>query len=240
MVATKDKLIVAVDVPTAKEASEIINLLSGVVGAFKIGLQLFTSAGSKFVKKLVEDNVKIFLDVKYHDIPVTVANAAVEATRLGVWMFNIHASGGSEMIRRTVGEVTNICEAERIQKPKIIGVTVLTSSNRQTLLETGINGDVQSQVLKLALLSAEHGLDGVVASPNETALIKSRISKGNFVVVTPGVRMSDVKDDDQKRIQTPVDAIKNGSDFIVVGRPILHAPDPLSAAISIIESIEIL
>ena len=147
-IEAKERLIVALDVSTAAAAREIIAELRGEVGAFKIGLQLFTAAGASFVREVVEAGNKIFLDVKFHDIPNTVAKASIEVARLGVWMFNIHASGGGEMMRRTVEEVGEVCEQENLRKPKIIGVTVLTSSDRETLSEIGIDGKNRTQVLK--------------------------------------------------------------------------------------------
>lgn len=238
----KEKIIVALDVETADEAAQIIENLKGEVGAFKIGLQLFTSAGSQFVRETVEAGVKVFLDLKFHDIPNTAAKASVEAARLGVWMFNIHALGGSEMMRRTVGEVSEACVKENLKQPKIIGVTVLTSSNEQTLIETGINQDSKRQVLNLAQLAYESGLDGVVASPLEVNLIKQNIPKKNFLVVTPGVRpksmTSDIQDDDQKRVLSPAEAISAGADYLVIGRPILKSENPVRAVRGIIADME--
>ena len=138
MTETKEKIIVALDVENAEKAREIIAELRGEVGAFKIGLQLFTSAGASFVREVVDSGIKLFLDVKFHDIPNTVAKASVEVARLGVWMFNIHALGGSEMMRRTIENVREVCEKENLRRPKIIGVTILTSSNQEILREVGI------------------------------------------------------------------------------------------------------
>ena len=234
----KEKIIVALDVPTADEARKHIAELRGEVGAFKIGLQLFTSAGTDFVREVVDDDIKLFLDLKFHDIPVTAAKASIEAARLGVWMFNIHASGGSEMIRRTVDSVREVCESEGLNKPKIIGVTVLTSSDQDSMKELGIERNVEDHVLNLAEMSSTNGLDGVVASPNETGLIRENVDKESFLIVTPGVRLDQVKNDDQKRVMTPADAIANGSDYLVIGRPILQAKDKLEAIHRIISDIE--
>jgi orotidine 5''-phosphate decarboxylase, subfamily 1 len=216
-------------VPTAAEAREIIAELGGAVGAFKIGLQLFTAAGASFVRETVAAGNKVFLDVKFHDIPNTVAKAAVEAARLGVWMFNVHALGGGEMMRRTVQDVRETCERENLSQPKIIAVTVLTSSDRETLREVGIEADTGAQVLKLAELAAKCGLDGVVASPQETRLIRQAIPDGNFLIVTPGVRPGFATLDDQKRVMTPGEAVRAGSDYLVIGRPILRAANRLEA-----------
>ncbi len=234
---TKDRIIVALDVPTAEEARMHIADLRDSVGAFKIGLQLFTVAGAGFVRETVKDGIKLFLDVKFHDIPVTVANASVEATRLGVWMFNIHAIGGSEMMSRTVESVKEVCEKENLRRPKIIGVTVLTSSNRVTLKQVGLEMNVADQVLNLANLSKSAGLDGVVASPNETEIIRKNVSRDDFLIVTPGVRLGNVENDDQKRVMTPGEAILGGADYLVIGRPILQAEDKLEAVRQIIENI---
>lgn len=241
----REKIIVALDVSTADEAKKIVAELSGQIGAFKIGLQLFTSAGAKFVREIVESGNKVFLDLKFHDIPNTVAKASVEAARTGVWMFNVHASGGGEMMRQTLAEVAEVCEKENLQKPKIIGVTVLTSSDENTLKETGISGAVESQVLRLARLSAESGLDGVVASPLEIKAIRENVDGKDFLIVTPGVRPASISadanrgtNDDQKRVKTAKTAIEDGADFLVIGRPILKADNKLKAVRQILEEID--
>ncbi len=233
----KAKIIVALDVSTAEEARKHIVDLQGEVGAFKIGLQLFTSAGASFVREVVEQGNKVFLDVKFHDIPNTVARASVEVARLGVWMFNIHAIGGSEMMRKASEEVFEVCEKENLNKPKIIGVTVLTSSDQDTLNETGIVNEVDSQVVNLARLTAKCGLDGVVASPLETKLIRKNIENRDFLIVTPGIRPSFATNDDQKRVMTPMDALDSGSDYLVIGRPILQADDKIKAVHQILKEL---
>lgn len=238
MTKTKDKIIIPLDVETADEARRIINEIGNKVGAYKIGLQLFTSAGAGFVREIVDSGVKVFLDVKFHDIPNTVAKASIEVARLGVWMFNLHAIGGSEMMRRTLEEVSEFCEKEKIPRPKIIAVTVLTSSNEETLAETGIGGKVNEQVLNLAKLTAKCGLDGVVASPLETGLIRKNIEDKEFLIVTPGIRPSFATNDDQKRVMTPKEAVESGSDYLVIGRPITKAQDKLAAVKRILAEIE--
>jgi len=238
MTKTKDKIIVPLDVETADEARRIIDEIGNEVGAYKIGLQLFTSAGAGFVREIVDSGVKVFLDVKFHDIPNTVAKASIEVARLGVWMFNLHAIGGSEMMRRTLEEVSEFCEKEKIPRPKIIAVTVLTSSNEETLAETGIGGKVNEQVLNLAKLTAKCGLDGVVASPLETGLIRKNIEDKEFLIVTPGIRPSFATNDDQKRVMTPKEAVESGSDYLVIGRPITKAQDKLAAVKRILAEIE--
>lgn len=235
---SKNKIIVALDVETAERAREIIGELRNDVGAFKIGLQLFTSCGASFVKEVVEDGIKLFLDVKFHDIPNTVKSAAIEVARLGVWMFNIHALGGSEMMLKTVESVREVCDKENISQPKIIGVTVLTSSDQNTLREVGIENEINSQVLKLANLSAKCGLDGVVASPQEVEKIRVRVERKDFFIVTPGIRPDFATNDDQKRVMTPKQAVSAGADFLVIGRPIVQAENRLTAVQKILEEIQ--
>jgi orotidine-5'-phosphate decarboxylase len=232
----KEKIIVALDVSTVDEAREIVAELKNSVGAFKIGLQLFTAFGASFVRELVSKNVKIFLDLKFHDIPNTVAKASVEAAKMGVWMFNVHAIGGGEMLRKTVAEVREVCEKDNLTQPKIIGVTVLTSSNDETLRETGIINETATQVLNLAKLVAKYSLDGVVASPHEVRLIRENIA--NFLIVTPGVRPSFATFDDQKRVMTPNEAVQAGSDYLVIGRPILQAKNRVEAVGKILAEIK--
>jgi orotidine-5'-phosphate decarboxylase len=246
---TKDKLIVALDVSTAREAREIVSELKDSVGAFKIGMQLFTAEGPNFVRELTAAGNRIFLDLKFHDIPNTVANAGIEAARLGVWMFNVHAAGGCEMMQRTAEAVRETVARENLRQPKIIAVTVLTSSNTQTLRETGIENEPLRQVLKLARLTASSNLDGVVASPQEISEIRQMLESGesntesnaieNFFIVTPGIRLpSVIAGDDQKRVMTPAEAIKAGADFLVVGRPILQARDKIQKVREILNGIE--
>ena len=234
----KDQIIIALDVETAARAREIIDEIEQDVGAFKIGLQLFTSAGASFVRETVEKGIRVFLDVKFHDIPNTVAKASVEVARLGVWMFNIHALGGSEMIRRSVESVAEVCEKENLEKPKIIGVTVLTSSSSENLRETGVESDVSRQVLRLAKLSAKYGLDGVVASPRETVLIRQAVENPDFLIVTPGIRANIATNDDQKRVTTAREAVLQGASYLVIGRPVLQAEGKLKAVKSILAEIE--
>lgn len=230
----KDKIIVALDVPDAAAAREIVAELGDSVGAYKVGLQLFTAEGPAFVRELVESGAKIFLDLKFHDIPNTVAMAGVEAARLGVWMFNVHASGGSEMMRQTASEVRKACESEGLTVPKITAVTVLTSSDGNALAETGIETPVEGQVVRLAKLAHDSGLDGVVASANEAAAIRSAVADANFLIVTPGIRPVDATIDDQKRVMTFGRAVAAGSDHAVIGRPITQAADRRAAVAAIV------
>jgi len=234
----RDRIIVALDVDSADKAREISRELRGAVGAFKIGLQLFSLAGPQLVREFTDAGINVFLDLKFHDIPNTVAKASVEAARLGVWMFNIHASGGSDMMRQTVAEVGGACESEKIARPLIIGVTVLTSANVYTINEVGIDGDVESQVVRLARLAADCGLDGVVASPQEVGAILNTITGSKFLTVTPGIRPAFATDDDQKRVTTFGQAMANGSDYVVIGRPIVQANDRLAAVEQIVAEIQ--
>ena len=235
---TKEKIIVALDVETAGEARKIIDEIGGEVGAFKIGLQLFTAAGASFVREVVGKNIRLFLDVKFHDIPATVAKASVEVARLGVWMFNVHALGGGEMMRRTVENVREICAKEKLRAPKIIGVTVLTSASRETLREVGIEKEIDSQVVNLARLTAKCGLDGVVASPLEVEKIRAAVGQEDFLIVTPGIRPGFATNDDQKRVMTPKEAVSQGADYLVIGRPVTAQDDKLAAVRKILEEIE--
>ncbi|MGI8469244.1 MAG: orotidine-5'-phosphate decarboxylase [Pyrinomonadaceae bacterium] len=241
----KEKIIVALDVSDANQAREIIAELRDEVGAFKIGLQLFTAAGASFAREAASAGVKIFLDLKFHDIPNTVANASVEAARLGVWMFNVHALGGTEMMRCAVEKVGEICAKENLNVPKIIAVTILTSSNDETLREVGIEADTETQVLKLAKLSAGSGLRGIVASPREIKMIRREIADKNFLLVTPGIRSPESKvqslkseiHDDQKRILSAGEAVRLGADYLVIGRPILKSDNPRAAVREILDDI---
>lgn len=233
----KDKLIVALDVATAHEARGLVNSLRETVGMFKIGLQLFTAAGPDIVREIVSSGNKVFLDLKFHDIPNTVSCAGIEAMRLGVSIFNVHALGGREMMARTVEAVSEIATKESLARPAIIAVTVLTSSDANTLSEIGIGGQPEYLVRRLAQLADVSGLDGIVASPREIAAVRMLVTRRNFLIVTPGVRPPGSNLDDQKRVMSPVQAVKAGADYIVVGRPITGAKDPARAANQIVEEI---
>ncbi|HEX8493648.1 MAG TPA: orotidine-5'-phosphate decarboxylase [Pyrinomonadaceae bacterium] len=230
-----NKLIVALDVETVGRARELFSALRDVAGMFKIGSQLFTAAGPEFVREIVAAGSKVFLDLKFHDIPNTVAAASREAARLGVSIFNVHAAGGSEMLKRTAEAVTEVSEREGLSRPIVIAVTVLTSADAATLMEVGVAFNPQEQVLRLAHLAAECGIDGVVASPHEVALLRTGIERKNFVLVTPGVRPSGASAHDQKRVMTPAETVRAGADYLVVGRAILDADDPVAAAEKILE-----
>jgi orotidine-5'-phosphate decarboxylase len=229
---------VALDVKTANEAQRLVDMLRGIVGMFKIGSQLFTATGPKFVRQIVNSGERVFLDLKFHDIPNTVAAAGVEATRLGVSIFNVHAAGGSEMMRRTASAVNESAASEGLSRPSVIAVTVLTSADKRTLTEVGWTTSPEALVRHLSILAEAAGLDGVVASPLEVAIVRSVVKKSDFIVVTPGVRPEGVALGDQSRVTTPRMAINAGADYLVVGRPIIEAPDPASAALQIVDEME--
>lgn len=225
----KEKLIIALDVSDAKQALSIVDMLGDYAGVFKVGFELFVSAGPKVVEDIHNKGKKVFLDLKFHDIPNTVTKAAFAASGLGVYMFNVHASGGLDMMKRCRDSVAELCLKENIQRPKIIGVTVLTSLDNVILKnELSVSHGIKTHVKHLALLAQKAGLDGVVASPHEISMIKQHCGK-DFLVVTPGIRPSWVPPDDQKRTATPKDALKNGADYIVMGRGILKQEDPIKA-----------
>ena len=233
----RERLIVALDVGDLGEVKELVKLLASEVGMFKVGKQLFTHAGPQAVRLIQELGGEVFLDLKFHDIPNTVAKAAVEATRLGVKMFNVHASGSLEMMRATAKEARRVCHQQNLRKPIMLAVTVLTSLNQDDLKRVGVDGRVADQVVRLALLTKEAGMDGVVASPHEVADIRSACGR-RFVIVTPGIRPRDAGRNDQQRVMTPADAIQASVDYIVVGRPILAVKDPVAAARKIIAEMQ--
>jgi orotidine-5'-phosphate decarboxylase len=226
----RNRLIVALDVDSLREAEDLVQRLAREVGVFKVGKQLFLSAGPEVVRMVQRHGAEVFLDLKFHDIPYTVARAGVEAARLGVRFFDLHASGSFEMMERTQVEVARVCRREGVRRPKILAVTVLTSLRRSDLRRVGVADEVEHQVVRLARLARRAGMDGVVASPLEIARIRRECGRG-FLIVTPGVRPAGLaSNDDQKRIMTPEEAMKAGADYLVLGRPIRDAPDPLAAA----------
>lgn len=226
----QNKLIVALDVQTAAEARTLVKLLATEVGMFKVGSQLFTAAGPEVVREIVRSGNRVFLDLKFHDIPNTVAAAAVEAARLGVTILNVHAAGGPEMMKRTAAAVSEAASSEGWARPSVIAVTVVTSADQATLEAIGVSNTPEAQVLKLALLAAENGMDGLVASPLEVPAIRAAIPQPGFLIVTPGIRPGGIALNDQKRVMTPAAAISAGADYLVVGRPITAANDPVTAA----------
>jgi orotidine-5'-phosphate decarboxylase len=223
----KNKLIVALDVSSADKALAIVDMLSDYAYVFKVGFELYVNAGPSIVQRIHDKGKKVFLDLKFHDIPNTVSRAAASATRLGVYMFNLHTSGGMEMMVKCREAVEETCVKESLTKPRIIGVTALTSLNNEIMKnELCVQHTVKTQVKHLALLAQKAGLDGVVASPQEITLIKKHCG-GKFLVVAPGIRPSWALPDDQMRTATPRDALRDGADYIVMGRGILAQEDPL-------------
>jgi orotidine-5'-phosphate decarboxylase len=228
-VRAQDRLIVALDVPTARQARELAEQVGDSAGIYKVGLQLFIAEGPAVVRDLVSSGKRVFLDLKLHDIPNTVAHAVKSAVALGVSMLTVHASGGPAMLRAAA----EAAEADLL----LLAVTVLTSMDDRELSEVGVGGRVQDQVLRLAELARIAGCGGVVASARESSAIRSALGKG-FAIVNPGVRPAGAELNDQRRVATPAEAIRAGATHIVVGRPITQAADPAQAASSIVREIE--
>lgn len=239
MHAMSNPLLIALDVESGARALEIADRLRGVAAGFKIGSRLFTAEGPRIVTALATRGDRVFLDLKFHDIPNTVAAAVTEACGLGVWMVNVHAAGGSRMMEAAREAAHESAARSGRPRPLVIAVTVLTSMTDAALAETGVRASAMDQVLALARLTKRAGLDGVVASPRETALIR-RACGPEFAIVTPGIRGGEaaaVNGDDQKRTMSPRDAIAAGASYIVVGRPIIGAADPRAAAEAIAREI---
>ena len=220
------QIIVALDFSTPAKALNFLEQLNPDLCRVKVGKELFAAGGPELVKSIVDKNYDVFLDLKFHDIPNTVANAVKVAADLGVWMLNIHASGGSSMMIAA----REALESERSKRPLLIGVTVLTSMARNDLYEVGVNEDVQKHVNRLAKLAYNSGLDGVVCSAAETKILRVSMPL-EFKLVTPGIRRPQDAMGDQKRVVGPAEAIRNGSDYLVIGRPITEANSPLEALI---------
>jgi orotidine-5'-phosphate decarboxylase len=223
-----DKIIVALDVPTPAEAINLVRDLSPEISFFKIGLQLFTAAGPEIVREVLGSGAKVFLDLKLHDIPNTVARAVESAADLGVQMLSIHLSGSSEMIRAAV--------SARHKGLSILGVTVLTSATPDTLREVGVADNVEAQVLRLAKLGVAAGIDGLVASPHEVEVLRPQFGD-EIKIVTPGVRPGWAETSDQMRIMTPREALQVGADLLVIGRPIIAHRSPREAVAKILKEI---
>ncbi|MDD5423419.1 MAG: orotidine-5'-phosphate decarboxylase [Candidatus Omnitrophica bacterium] len=220
------------------KAMRILDKLKNDVRFFKVGLELFSSCGPGIVRRIKEAGCEVFLDLKFHDIPNTVAKAAVSAAGLSPFMFNVHALGGYDMMKRTAEAVAEEAKKSPARsRPKVLAVTILTSMDEKALSAIGIKDKVEKAVLRLAEMAKSAGLDGVVASPAETALIREKLGK-SFLIVTPGVRPAWAAVNDQKRIATPKDAIAAGADFIVVGRPITEASDPAEAVKKILSEMK--
>ncbi|NLU09748.1 MAG: orotidine-5'-phosphate decarboxylase [Tepidanaerobacter acetatoxydans] len=219
------KVIIALDTPDEQKALEIVRLLKDKVSVFKVGLELFCSQGPEIVKKINNEGCKVFLDLKLHDIPNTVAGAAKACLSTGAFMLDVHASGGCQMMRKAREAVDN---ADVSQKPILLAITVLTSLDESDLAAVNIKKSPTEQVKTLALMAKESGLDGVVASPKEISVIREAAGD-DFLIVTPGVRPAWAATGDQKRVMTPAQALDEGADYIVVGRPVTAAPDPAEA-----------
>lgn len=226
----RERLVVALDVETGVEALALVDRLAGTVGMFKVGKQLFTAEGPSLVREIVARGERVFLDLKYHDIPATVAKACVEATRLGASIVNVHASGGRQMLTECVRAVDEVCAAEHLERPLLLAVTVLTSMDDANLEETGVSATAAEQVIRLARLTRDCGLDGVVASPLEIGLIRQNVASEPFAILTPGIRPAGGEKGDQKRVMTPAEAVAAGATYLVVGRPITAAADSKGAA----------
>jgi orotidine-5'-phosphate decarboxylase len=228
MTNLRNKIIVALDVPTKERAFELVEQLRGDISFFKIGLQLYTAEGPEIVRTILATGARVWLDLKLYDIPNTVANAVESAGNLGVQMLTIHLSGGSEMVRAAT--------AARASDMLLLGVTVLTSSTEQTLREIGITDIVEDQVLRLARLGAEAGIDGVVASPHEIKTLRREFGD-RIKIAVQGIRPSWAEPGDQKRFMTPREAIEAGADYIGIGRPITAHPQPREAMAKILDEL---
>ena len=237
MNSARQRLIFALDVDNLEDARGWVDRLQAQVGVFKIGKQLFTRCGPEVVRLVQDRGGDVFLDLKYHDIPNTVAMAGLEALRLGVRMFNVHALGGFEMMAKLVAEIDKVCPRGNPERPLLLAVTILTSSTEETLRGVGIDRPITVMVPKLARLAKDAGMDGVVASPQEVGLIRDACGD-DFLVITPGVRPAFAAQDDQKRITTPADALRSGADYLVIGRPISAAADPALAAEMILQEMQ--
>ncbi len=225
----KSKIFVALDVETKEKALEIVGDLKGLGACFKIGKQLFTSTGPELVREIVGMGEDVFLDLKYHDIPNTVAKAGVAAAELGVKIFNVHASGGRKMMEAVRNEMDKLTNP-----PLVLAVTILTSLGEEDIREVGFDRTIPEQIAKLAKLAKDSGMDGVVASPLEIELIRETCGS-DFKIITPGIRPAFAAVNDQKRIATPAEALRKGADFLVIGRPITAAENRREAFLKILE-----
>ncbi len=236
--SAKEKIIVALDVPSADAAVRVAQKLRGHVGLFKVGKEVFTAEGPAVARRLIAEGIKVFLDLKFHDIPNTVRAAAHQAGLLGVSLITIHASGGSKMIAAAAEGVRLAAKETGVAQPaKVLAITALTSLSAEDLAEIGFAGSPEEVVVRLARLAKASGADGVVASPREIAVIRAACGP-NFLIVTPGIRPAAGSTDDQARTATPESAIRAGADYLVIGRPITGAADPVAAADAIAAEME--
>jgi orotidine-5'-phosphate decarboxylase len=233
----KDKLIVALDVDSLDKALQLVDQLQPHVGMFKVGMELYYAEGPRVIRAIRERGGKVFLDLKMHDIPTTVAKAARVLTRSGVSIINVHAGGGLAMLQAVASAVQDEAAVQDIEPPQVIAVTVLTSMDQIALnTQLNIDGSVQDHVVRWAKMTQQAGLNGVVASPREITAIRETCGE-NFVIITPGIRPQGAQKNDQERIMTPKEAVALGSTYLVVGRPITAAADPVVAAKAIVAEI---
>lgn len=230
----QDHLIVALDVADLESAWRLVQRLSPTITHFKIGSELFTACGPAAIELVQKAGGQVFLDLKYHDIPTTVAKAARVAVRLGVWMFNVHVQGGVAMLREAAAAAREEAQKAHRTPPMLVGVTVLTSMAERDLSDLGIRKSVKDQVLYLAQMAQKSGLDGLVASAQETKVLRFACGP-SFVLVTPGIRPAGAEWGDQQRVETPAMALQHGATYLVVGRPITEAADPAAAAQAIVQ-----
>jgi orotidine-5'-phosphate decarboxylase len=233
-----ERLLVALDVETGERAVELASTLKDLAGGFKIGTRLFTLEGPSLVREIVARGTRVFLDLKFHDIPNTVAQAVESAVHTGAWMINVHASGGVPMMEGAVKAGRETAQRLGQPPPRLIAVTVLTSMNDEVLRDVGVQRPMLDQVVALARMTQHAGMDGVVASPRETAAIRNACGDA-FLIVTPGIRgaSAQARPDDQTRTTGPAEAVRAGASYIVVGRPIIAAADPRAAAEAIVEEL---
>jgi orotidine-5'-phosphate decarboxylase len=237
-IRVQDRIVIALDLDSDREALELVDELNGSVGMFKVGHQLFTAYGPDIVRRITGKGARVFLDLKYHDIPNTVAKASVEAVRLGASIFNVHSLGGRDMMKAAGAAASEAADALGRPRPVVLAVTVLTSMDDMALRrDLKINRSLRREVAHLAEMAQQCGLGGVVASPQEITMLRRSI-RGPFVILTPGVRPAWAGKDDQKRTLTPGEAIAAGADYIVVGRPVLKAADRKAAVEAIVREIQ--
>jgi orotidine-5'-phosphate decarboxylase len=238
MIKFKNPLIIALDVDTMEEAEFLVDMLRPYAGGFKVGMQLYNNAGPEVLHRLRAKEAPVFVDLKFHDIPNTVAGATRVLTRLGAAILNVHAAGGGDMMRAAMEAARDEAASANIKPPLVVAVTVLTSISQEVFNDQiGLPGSIEEHVVAWAALAKEAGLDGVVASPREIVAIRKNCGN-DFVIITPGVRPAGAAADDQKRTMTPKEAVGLGATYLVVGRPVTKAPDPAKVVKAILEDIE--